>query len=163
MPTRLCRLRARCVLLKRCKMTQASNNLHAPSSPLCLQALLNGVDVTALIPANQLTISPGSAALWSIPATVFPGAQPIAPGTVWTLAVHWADPSTSTTAAGGMFWPELFPVETWPGGKDCPFPGANTSNYDVHRSHGISCFFLDHDPNTVSALFCEACVLQRSC
>ena len=84
--------------------------------------------------------------MWSLPS---PSSDAVTPGSVWTVEIHWEDPAAPVTAAGGQFWAEYYPEETWPGGKDCPFPGANTSNYDVHRAHGVNCFFLDHDPNTV--------------
>jgi hypothetical protein len=123
------------------------------------QVLINGVDVTSAIPPDQLTVPIGAAAFWSIPASLLQikgMPAPTTPGSVWTAEVHWEDAVSPVTAAGGMFWAEFYPIETWTGGNECPFPGGNTSNYDAHRSHGISTFFMDHDPNTEKGPGCAS-------
>lgn len=125
---------------------------HAtPSLTARPQVLLNGVDVTDSIPEAQRVIPVSQGAMWIIPSATVRSTNTV-PGAVWTVAVSWEDPASPVTAAGGNLWRPFFPVEAWPYSDDCPYPGANTSNYIVHRSHGINTFFIDHNPAKVSTV-----------
>jgi hypothetical protein len=106
--------------------------------------VLNGVDVTSSLPAAALTVAAGRTAMWVLPASVLGGASAVAPGSVWTLVVTWQGGS-GVTAAGGLLFREQYPVETWEHGSDCPFPGINTTAYNIHRTVlGVDTFFSEY-------------------
>lgn len=113
------------------------------------RAVLSGVDVTALLPAAARTVAGGGGtALWVLPATSLGGADAVAEGAVWTLQVDWSPAESAAAApstfAGGLLFREFFPLETWPHGSDCPFPGINDTAYALHRAHGVDTFFAEY-------------------
>ena len=106
------------------------------------KAIFCGVDITSsllasvrIVPANQMEV-------WVVPASLL-GDYSL-PGSVWTLSVQWVESGIGETVGGGIFWRELFPIETWPHGSDCPFPGVNDTAYELHRSHGVDTFFTEY-------------------
>jgi hypothetical protein len=79
--------------------------------------------------------------LWVLPAAAVGGAAAVAPGAVWTVEAEWAEaPRVGRSAAGGLLWPEFYPIETWFHSSDCPFPTMNDTAYALHRAHGIDTF-----------------------
>ena len=110
-----------------------------------VRASVNGGDVTALLPAAVRSVPAGSSVMWQLPATAVPGG--VAPGSVWTVEATWAG-AAAATAAGGLLWPEFFPVETWPHGSDCPFPTLNDTSYAAHRARGVDTFFTEWTPDS---------------
>ena len=114
------------------------------SNVTAARVLLNGVDITAAIPAAALSIPAGRTAMWVVPSASIGGAAAVAPGSLWTLLVEWVA-SGPDTAAGGLLFREQYPVETWEHGSDCPFPGLNTSAYNLHRTVlGVDTFFSEY-------------------
>ena len=89
------------------------------------RALMNNVDVTAAVPAAAAAVPAGESVVWVLPASLLGGAAAVAEGAAWTLEVRWSEPALADTAAGGNFWREFFPIETWEHGSDCPCPGIN--------------------------------------
>jgi len=106
------------------------------------KAYFCGIDITSLLPASVHVVPAGQMEVWVVPANIL-GKSSLA-GTVWTLSVQWVETSISETVGGGLFWRELFPIETWPHGSDCPFPGVNDTAYALHRAHGIDTFFTEY-------------------
>lgn len=111
---------------------------------------VNGADVLPSIPSLSLSVPPAQTVLWALSTAVVGGPQAVAPGAVWTVEVWWngsetaASGSTADTAAGGLLFRELFPIEAWEKGGDCTFPTVNDTSYDIQRSLGIDTFFLDY-------------------
>ena len=107
--------------------------------------LFNGADVTASVPPALRGVPANETVLWVLPAAAVGGAAAVAPGAVWTLEADWAEaPRVGRSAAGGLLWPEFYPIETWFHGPDCPFPTLNDTAYALHRAHGIDTFFTEY-------------------
>ena len=121
--------------------------LGAPPAQLA-SALVNGGDVMAGLPASAQQVPAGATVMWELPAAAVPGggSAALAAGRVWSAELSWSSGSLSTTA-GGILWPEFFPIETWPHGSDCPFPTLNDSSYAAHRAAGVDTFFTEWTPD----------------
>ena len=104
---------------------------------------VNGRDVTAALPLERLTVPVNESVLWELSPAAVGGAVALAPGSVWTVEVEWAEAGAPPTAAGGLLFREFFPLETWPAGSDCPFPTVNDSAYTFNRYHGVDTFFTE--------------------
>lgn len=133
--------------------TQTLTTISSPSiyNFTAVSILLNGVDILPLInlPA-LLTIYTGTTNLWSVNASLVFTTFPLNYGSVWTLEITWSLPSiappgsSTVTTAGGIFFREFFPMESWVHGSDCPYPTVNTTAYNLHRMTGIDTFFTEY-------------------
>ena len=105
----------------------------------------NGANVTASVPPALRGVPANETVLWVLPAAAVGGAAAVAPGAVWTVEAEWAEaPRVGRSAAGGLLWPEFYPIETWFHSTDCPFPTMNDTAYALHRAHGIDTFFTEY-------------------
>jgi len=53
-----------------------------------------------------------------------------------------ANTTTGVAVASGRALNEFFPIEAWQKSSECPFPGANETNYQIHRKYGIDTFLV---------------------
>lgn len=61
-------------------------------------------------------------------------------GSAWTVVAETEDGTNA--AAAGRVQRARFPVETWPVGDECPFPGGDATNLDAHLKAGIDTYYL---------------------
>lgn len=97
--------------------------------------VVDGRDATESACLADTTLAPGATTLIEVPL-----GAPAAAGDPWTVAITFADAPVAT-GAGRVGLP-LWPVETWPDDSDCPFPGVNDENFEVHAAAGYDTFFL---------------------
>jgi hypothetical protein len=99
--------------------------------------LVNGRDAlaagTVCVPST--TLAPSEAALWTVPLCA-----PAQPGDAWTVVVD-IQGQPASVGVGRILRPH-FPIESWPKGSDCPFPGGNEDNLDIHLQAGFDTLYM---------------------
>eukprot|EP01102_Stenamoeba_stenopodia_P011444 TRINITY_DN3517_c0_g1_i1.p1 TRINITY_DN3517_c0_g1~~TRINITY_DN3517_c0_g1_i1.p1 ORF type:complete len:673 (+),score=135.36 TRINITY_DN3517_c0_g1_i1:209-2227(+) len=106
---------------------------------------LNGFDVTSVVtPSLPIHVMSSQTVLFKIPSIN----ASLSVGDLWTIAVRASEGFVGgpqeefVSGYGGRVVVPYFPIEVWPDSSDCPFPGANTGNYEFHRNHSIDTFFV---------------------
>ncbi len=98
--------------------------------------LVNGRDALvrgACVPSP--VVAPGESVMWSVPLCT-----PTYAGAPWTVVVTLQG-APAAVGAGRVLRPH-FPVEGWPKGGDCTFPGGDQTNFDSHRDAGFDTLYM---------------------
>lgn len=108
---------------------------ESPSARHLERLVVNGRDVTGSACVPDPRVEAGQEVMWEVPLCL-----PTRRGDPWTVTALWDDGSHST--AGGRVLVPHFGIHTWPSSSDCPFPGANETNWQRHREAGFDTPFL---------------------
>ena len=89
----------------------------------------------------SLSIPPRTAVLVEIPLLAR-----VLPGSMFTVAVVFAEKDNLVSVAAGRVAKTHFPIESWPKSDECPYPTINDSNYEFVQSHGFDTYFFTQNP-----------------
>jgi hypothetical protein len=113
--------------------------IHLHNRTSQIQTLTNllyrGRDITDSACIADKSIAPNEHVMWT-----FDLCEKAELGELWSVVAKFDNAKPSV--AGGRVIREFYPIETWQSTSDCPFPGANDTNYQKHRDAGIDTFFI---------------------
>ncbi len=86
------------------------------------------------------TVAPGESAMWTVPLCA-----PAIPGDPWTVVATYADGPDSVGV--GRVLRAHYPIEAWPVGSECSFPGGDSTHFDRHRAAGFDTYYMHFGTN----------------